>query len=176
MRGYLPLIQKDSITHMHDLTVYVTEGLPFVRDLSLENFCLCFRPALLDTVFFLYRSPSSSLCTVFDSISPNIDEVLSINPSANLFAFGDLTFNVHHKDWLTYSGESQMTLLRWLTLLLGSPDCDSHSPVLLDFFPFFWRYYLFHNGFPPFGEFWSYSCLFPSNFRQTQSRMPRFIG
>ena len=98
VRGYLPLIQKDSITHMHDLTVYVTEGLPFVRDLSLENFCLCFRPALLDTVFFLYRSPSSSLCTVFDSISPNIDEVLSINPSANLFAFGDLTFNVHHKD------------------------------------------------------------------------------
>ena len=28
---------------------------------------------------------------------------------------------------------SQMTLLRWLTFLLGS-HCDSHSPVLLDFF------------------------------------------
>ena len=39
---------------------------------------------------------------VFDFISSNIDEVLSINPSANVFAFGD--FNVHHKDWLTYSG------------------------------------------------------------------------
>ena len=39
---------------------------------------------------------------VFDSISSNIDEVLSINPSANVFVFGD--FNVHHKDWLTYSG------------------------------------------------------------------------
>ena len=51
--------------------------------------------------FFLYRSPSSSLCMVFDSISYNIDEVLSINPSA-VFVFGD--FNVHHKDWLTYSG------------------------------------------------------------------------
>ena len=25
-----------------------------------------------------------------------------INPSANVFVFGD--FNVHHKDWLTYSG------------------------------------------------------------------------
>ena len=44
----------------------------------------------------------SALCTVFDSISSNIDEVLLINPSANAFAFGD--FNVHHKDWLTYSG------------------------------------------------------------------------
>ena len=40
--------------------------------------------------------------TFFDSISSNIDEVLSINPSANVFVFED--FNVHHKDWLTYSG------------------------------------------------------------------------
>ena len=31
-----------------------------------------------------------------------IDEVLSINPSANGLVFGD--FNIHHKDWLTYSG------------------------------------------------------------------------
>ena len=52
--------------------------------------------------FFLYRSPFSSLCTVFDSVSSNIDEVLSMNPSANVFVFGDL--KVHHKDWLTYSG------------------------------------------------------------------------
>ena len=37
MRGYLPLIQKDSSTHMHGLAVYVKEGLPFAQDLSLEN-------------------------------------------------------------------------------------------------------------------------------------------
>ena len=37
MRGYLPLIQKDCSTHMHGLTVCVKEGLPFARDLSLEN-------------------------------------------------------------------------------------------------------------------------------------------
>ena len=37
MRDYLPLIRKDSGTHMHGLTVYVTEGLSFARDLSLEN-------------------------------------------------------------------------------------------------------------------------------------------
>ena len=35
--GYLSLIQKDSITHMHGLTVYVREGLPFALELSLEN-------------------------------------------------------------------------------------------------------------------------------------------
>ena len=45
VRGYLPLIQKDSSTHMHGLAVYVKEGLPFARDLSLENSAdsyLCF--------------------------------------------------------------------------------------------------------------------------------------
>ena len=122
---------------MHGLAVYVKEGLPFAQDLSLENSAdsyLCFRLALLHSVsyfFFLYRSPSSALCTVFDSISSKIDEVLSINPSANVFVFGD--FNVHHKDWLTYSGRTDrhgelcynfsisMALLRWLTFLLGSP-------------------------------------------------------
>ena len=37
MRGYLPLIQTDSTTHMHGLAVYLKEGLPLVRDLSQEN-------------------------------------------------------------------------------------------------------------------------------------------
>ena len=27
--GYVPLIRKDSSTHMHDLAVYVKKGLPF---------------------------------------------------------------------------------------------------------------------------------------------------
>ena len=89
VRGYLPLIQKDSITHMHGLAVYVKDGFPFARDSSLENSAdsyLCFRQALLHLVFcffFLYQSlsPSLSLCTVFDSISSNIDEILSIHTS-----------------------------------------------------------------------------------------------
>ena len=109
MRGYLPLIRKDSTTHMYGLAVYVMEGLPFAQDISLENSAadsyLCFQLALLHLVscfFFLYRSSSTSLCTVFDSISFNIDKVLLINPSANIFVFGD--FNVHLKDWLNYSG------------------------------------------------------------------------
>ena len=37
VRGYLPLIWKDSSTHMYGLRVYVKEGLPFAQDLSLEN-------------------------------------------------------------------------------------------------------------------------------------------
>ena len=35
--GYLPLLRKDSITHMLGFAVYVKEGLPFARDVSLEN-------------------------------------------------------------------------------------------------------------------------------------------
>ena len=134
VRGYLPLIRKDSGTQMHGLAVNVKEGLPFARDLSLENSVdsyLCFRLALPHSVsyfFFLYRSPFSTLCTVFDSISSNIDEVLSINPSANVFVFEDsiirtgLSISVELIDLVNsvITFLSQMTLLRWLTFLLGS--------------------------------------------------------
>ena len=105
--GYLPLIRKDSIILLL-YYFYVKDGLPFARHLSLENSAdsyLCFRLGLLHSLsyfFFFFRSPSLSLCTVLDSISSNIDEILSINPSANVFDFGD--FNIHRKDWLTYSG------------------------------------------------------------------------
>ena len=37
VKGFLPLMQKDSGTQMYGLAVYVKEGLPFARDLSLEN-------------------------------------------------------------------------------------------------------------------------------------------
>ena len=63
MRGYLPLIRKDSNTHMDGLAVYVTEELPSASDLSLEHYAnsyLCFQLALLHSVsyfFFLYQSP-----------------------------------------------------------------------------------------------------------------------
>ena len=150
VKGYLLLIRKDSSTHMHGLAIYVKEGLSFARDLSLEdsvNSYLYFQLALLHSVpyfFFLYRSPSSSLCTVFDSISSNIYEVLSINPSANVFVFGD--FNVYHKDWLTFSGGTDrsgeicynFSISNDLTLMVNFltriPDCNSHSLALLDLF------------------------------------------
>ena len=60
VRGYLPLIRKDSSTHMHGLAVYVNEGISFARHLSLEKSAdsyLCFRLAILHSLsylFFLY--------------------------------------------------------------------------------------------------------------------------
>ena len=85
-----------------------------------------------------------SLCTVFDSISSSIDEVLSINPSANVFVFGD--FNFHHKDYLAYSGGTDRSgelcynfsisndTTQMVNFPTQIPDCGSHSPNPLDLF------------------------------------------
>ena len=84
------------------------------------------------------------MCTIFDSISSNIDDVLSINPNANVFVFGD--FHVHHKDWLTYSGGTDRTgelfynfSISYDLTQMGNfptriPDCDSHGPSILYLF------------------------------------------
>ena len=72
-----------------------------------------------------------------------MDEVLSINPSTNGFVFGD--FTIHHKEWLTYSGgtdspgelcynfSTSNDLTQMVNFPTQIPDCDSHSPDLLDF-------------------------------------------
>ena len=102
------------------------------------------------------------------SISSNIDEVLSINPSANVFVFGD--FNVHHKDWLTYSSGTDrprelcynFSISNDLTQIVNFPtrvpDCDSHTPAL------------FAMAFPPLGNsdhvVVSVSIDFPTNLQQ----------
>ena len=79
-------------------------------------------------LIFPYWSPSLSLCTVFDSVLSNIDEILSINSSANVLISAD--FDIHHQDWLTYSGRTD----RSGGTPTRIPDCDSHSPALLDLF------------------------------------------
>ena len=56
VKGYLPLIRKDSSTHMHGLPVYVKEEFPFSQNLSLENSAasyFCFQLALLHSVSYL---------------------------------------------------------------------------------------------------------------------------
>ena len=85
-----------------------------------------------------------SLFTDFDSTPSIIDKVISINPSANVFVFGD--FNIHHKDWLTYSGGTDRSgelcynfsisndPTQVVNFPTWNPDCNSHSPALLDLF------------------------------------------
>ena len=129
--------------------------------------------------FFLYQSPPSALCTVFDSVSSNIDEVLSINPSTNVFVFGD--FNIHHKDWLTYSSGTDrpgelcynFSISNDLTQMVDFPtripDCDSHSPALLDLFISSDASICSTMAFPPLGNsdhVVSVSIDFPTNSKQ----------
>ena len=61
-----------------------------------------------------------------------------------MFVFGD--FNIHHKDWLTYSGGTDrpgelcynFSISNDLTQIVNFPtwipDCDSDSPAILDLF------------------------------------------
>ena len=62
---------------------------------------------------------------------------------------------------------SQMTLLRWLTFLLGSQTCDCHSPALLDFFLSSDTSICSTMTFPPVGNSYhvvvSVSMDFPTN-------------
>ena len=85
-----------------------------------------------------------SLCIVFDSISSNIDEVLSINWSANVFVFRD--FNPLHKDQPTYSdgpgkvldlvNSYNISISNYITQMANFPnlivDCATDSPAFLD--------------------------------------------
>ena len=70
---------------------------------------------------------------------------MRISPSsANAFSFGN--FNVHHKDWLTYSGGTDrsgelchnFSLSNYINQMVNFPtwifDCDSLSTALLDLF------------------------------------------
>ena len=130
---------------MHGLAVYVKQGLPFAWYLSLEAlqiltyvfewlyFTQCF--ASFSSIDHLLR-----LCAQF-LILFHLTQIFLINTSANIFVFGD--FNVHHKDWLTYSGRTDRPgelcyILSDLTQMINFPtqipDYYSHSPALLDLF------------------------------------------
>ena len=127
---------------MHVLAVNVKQGLPFARERS-EDSHLRFIYALLHPLsYFLFFawSPSSSLGIIFNTISSNMNEVLSISPSANVFGFGG--FDVNHMDWLTYSsGTDRPGRLRFnfpitndLTQMINfpprMPDSDSQGPTV----------------------------------------------
>ena len=106
---------------------------------------------------------------------------LSINPSANAFVFGD--FSIHHKDWLTYhyggtdrpdelcyNFSISNDLTQMANVPTWIPDCDSHSPALLDLFIFPDTIICSTMAFPPLGNSdfvaVSVSIDFPTNSKQ----------
>ena len=101
VRGYLPLIWNNSITHVHGLAVYMKEGLLFARDSKkLCGFVLMFSTGFTSLIVLLIFPLSITFVFMHGLrfLSSNVDEVLSIKPSAIVFVFGD--FNIHQKDWL----------------------------------------------------------------------------
>ena len=149
VRGYLPLIRKDSSTHMHGLAVYVKEGLPFAWDLSLENsayFYLCFQLALLHSVsyfFFLYQSPSLSLCTDLMRFSRSTHMQTFLTLMSIIRAGLPIWMQLIDLVNSTIIFLSQMTLLRWLPFLLGS------QTVILTVLVFWIYFFLLMLVFPP---------------------------
>ena len=89
------------------------------------------------------------------------------------------TFNVHHKDWLTYSGGSDWPgelcynfcisndLTQIVNFPIWIPDCDFHSLALLDLFLFSDVIICSTMTFPPLGNsdhvVVTVSIDFPSN-------------
>ena len=145
VRSYLPLIREDFITRIHGLEIYVKEGLAFScqRDLPLENSedsDLCFRVTSFNSVsylFFLYQRSSSFLYTNVDTVSSNLDKVLSVSPSYPVYFFGD--FN----DWLGFYSKTDRfelyynfsylnDLLQMVNFSAWIPDCNFRSPSFLD--------------------------------------------
>ena len=121
---------------------------------------------------------------VFDSISSSIDEVLSINLSSNVLIFGE--FNIHHKDWLTYSdGNDRPGELYYNSLVISNdltqivnfptqiPDFDSHSCALFDSFLSSDVSICSTMAFPPLGNsdhvVLSVSIEFPMNSKQVMT-------
>ena len=123
------------------------------------------------------------LCARF--YASNIDEVLSINSSANVFVFGD--FNIHHKDWHTYSGGTDrpgelcynFSISNDLTQMVNFPtripDCDSHSTALLDSFLSSDASICSTMAFPPLGNSDHVVVSVSIDFQQLiHNRMPHF--
>ena len=123
---------------MHGLAVYIKEGLPFAHDLYLKNsmdsyLCSFHSMTFFHSVsyfFLIYRSPSSVLWKVLIlfhltqmrfSQSTHLLMLWSLGTLTSIIRTG-LPIRVELIDLVNsvIIFVSQMTLLRWLTFLLGS--------------------------------------------------------
>ena len=134
VRGYLPLIRKDSSTHIYGLTVYLKEGLSYVFDWLYFTQCLTSFSSVDHIFFFIHSFWFYLIWHRWGSLNQPICQCVCL-----------WDFDGHQKGWLTNSGGTDRsgepfhnfdntTLLRWLTFLLRSQTVMSHYPALLDLF------------------------------------------
>ena len=144
MRGYLPLIRKDSSTHMHGLAVYVKEGLPFAWDLSLGKLC---RFVLMFQCLTSFSSVDHLLCLCAQflilfhltwmrfSQSTHLLKFLSLETLTSIIRTGLLILveliDLVNSVIIFFISNDLTQMVHFPTRI---PDCDSHSHVLLDLF------------------------------------------
>ena len=109
VRVYLPLIRKNSVTHMHDLVLYVKERLSFARVLSLKN----------SQDFYLFSTANEFAFEVF-----KVHHKEWLNDSGAIDRPGAICYNFSISNAIT----QRVNFPTWI------PDSDSHSLGLLDFF------------------------------------------
>ena len=137
-------------------------------------------------LFFLYWSPSSSLCTVFDSISSNVDEVLSTKHLLTFLSLETLTSIIRTGlppilvELINLVNSviiflSQMTLPRWLTFLLGFQTVI----LMVLFFCIYFFLLALLSVLQWLSLHWKILIMllsqFPLTFHQILNGMPRFI-
>ena len=153
MKGYLPLIWKDSTTHMHGVKVYLKEGLHFASDLSLENLSILI--CVFNWLYFMQCLTSFSSINHFlllwtrflvflhlrykrHSQSKNLLMHLSLEILTSIIRTGwpdgtDRPGKPSYKFCLIFS-----FLFFYFTQMVNFPtrilDSDSHSPALLVLF------------------------------------------
>ena len=135
VKGYFPLIRKDSITHMHGFAVYVKEGLPFPWDYLRKT---------LQILTYAFDWLSLSLCMVL--ILSHLTWT-KFSQSTHLLMCLSLE-TLTYLNLLTYSGGTDrprelcfnFSISNDLTQMVNFPfrisDCNFQSTVLL-FFSFF---------------------------------------
>ena len=111
---------------------------------------------------------------------------MKFSRSTHLFLFGDC--NLHQKDCLTYSGGTDRPgeifynfsvskhLTQMINLSTWIPDCDSHSPPVLDLLLFSDAGTCSAMAFTQLKILIMLLSQFPLTFHQTQNDMPRFIA
>ena len=126
--------------------------------------------ALLHLVFcilFLYQSPSFCLCKIFDAVLSNIEEILSVNPSAKAFVFWDLLLTIR-TCWIILVELTDMmncyrfflfqtTLLRLSTFLLRSISVILTGQHFWISFSLLTLVFVLHSSI--LGKSWSFCCF-----------------
>ena len=163
---------------------FVKEGLPFAWNLSLT---LQILTNIFGSLYFTHGLTSFfsvdhilGLCVVFYSVLSNIDQVLSINPSAG-FSLETLTpiirtilVELIDLENSVIIFVSQMTLLTWLTFLLGFQIVILIVLLLWIYFFLLTLVFALH-WLSLHWEIMIMLSQFPLTFQQNHNRIPRFI-